>query len=148
MNNKYAYILSLAIAISAVKAASAADIDMNIIKQIESSGRPYVTGKAGERGLYQITKAVLHEYNRCHRVKYSQQDMYTARANTTVATWYIEKRIPEMLRIYHRPVTQKNIIIAYNAGIKAVVEGYIPVKTQKYIKKYQKSLDAQKEAGI
>jgi hypothetical protein len=113
-------------------------INMDKIKRIESSGNALAYNKSSEaRGLYQITPIVLKEYNNFHKEKYSKQDLFNAGINEKIARWYINVRIPQMLKYYKRDLSIKNILISYNAGISYVVSGKsLPTETKEYIIKY------------
>lgn len=120
--------------------AFASEIDMHKIMMIESSGNPKAYNKNSEAsGLFQITPICLKEYNNYHPSRtYRMSDMFNESANREVATWYLTKRIPQMLRYYKKPVTVNNILISYNAGIGYVVSGgKLPKETVNYIKKYR-----------
>ena len=114
-------------------------VDMNIIRKIESNGNARAWNKKEDgRGLYQINPICLKEWNNYHpKEQYTADDLWNANINTKIAKWYLEVRIPQMLRYYGLEVNTRNIIIAYNAGIKAVIEGYVPTTTKKYLEKYE-----------
>ena len=110
---------------------------MSIIKQIESNGnaRAY-NSRSGAIGLYQITPVCLKEYNNFNEPDYARADLYDPAINEKIARWYIEVRIPAMLRYYKKPTTTDNILICYNAGISYVVSGkQLPAETKNYILK-------------
>jgi hypothetical protein len=65
-------------------------------------------------------------------------DMYNPSKAYVVANWYLNERIPNMLRFYKLPDTVKHRIWAYNAGIGCLRKGVLPDETQKYIAKYNK----------
>ena len=113
-------------------------IDMAKIAQIESSGDPRAVGRAGDLGLYQITPVLLKEYNAfCIGETVKSKDLFDAKKSHKVASWYFKKRIPQMLRHFKRPVTVRNVLIAWNAGIKYTLKGMkVPVVTLKYLTKY------------
>lgn len=114
-------------------------INMKHIMKIESNGNPKAHNKtANARGLYQITPICLKEYNNFHTKKYSPNDLWKAEVNSEIATWYLNVRIPQLLKHYKKDINEKNVIIAYNAGINAVVKGYLPAETKKYLAKYNK----------
>jgi soluble lytic murein transglycosylase-like protein len=117
-----------------------ADIDMSIIAKIESSGNPNAVSFRGEkygRGLYQISEAVLKEYNSFNRTDIKPDELFNPETCYKVAYWYLHKRIPQMLRYYQKPVTLNNILISYNAGILYTIKEKIPTQTNQYIKKYK-----------
>ena len=117
----------------------APQINLTAIAMIESSGNPKAIGRTGDSGLFQITDVVRREYNQRTGARITTADLFNARTATTIADWYLHKRIPEMLRYYKKPVTARNIIIAWNAGIRYVVKDEpLPKITQQFLKKYQK----------
>jgi len=118
-------------------------IDLNIIAQIESSDNPMAyNSRTQATGLYQITPICLADFRQnsdwsvAKRVR--PEDLFDSYYNQLVANWYFYTRIPQLLRHYHKPVTLENILIAYNAGISAVVKGYCPRETKNYIAKYKR----------
>lgn len=136
----------LLISLFSVSRAQAAEIliDMRAIAAIESTHNPKArhTDTDGQmsRGLYQIRPDTLKDWNDAHpREKVKAGDLYNAELNRRIAHWYLTKRIPQMLRAYRKPVTLRNVIISYNAGIKYVRTGRaIPHKTKTYLKKYER----------
>ena len=125
---------------SSANAFAQTRLKMGRISSIESSNNSKAYNrKSGARGLYQITEICLKDYNQFHKVKYTSQDLFIPEINEKIARWYLEKRIPQMLRYYNIPVTTDNILWAYNAGIGKVVKGVMPDETKDYIKKYNES---------
>lgn len=110
----------------------ASEIDMAAISMIESSGGRFLIGDGGHaHGQYQVSDITIKEY-----VQMTGRDGTDYDA---VARWYIEKRIPQMLRHYGKnPNSIRNILWAYNAGIGNVVKGRVPAVTQEYFKKYER----------
>jgi len=125
-------------------AAQASDVhvDMQKIKMIESSGNPRAYNVHSQaRGLYQITPIVLEEWNNFHPGdQYTEEDLFSSRVNSTIAHWYMNYRIPQMLKYYGIQDTVTNRLIAYNAGIAYVVGNgkVLPRETVHYIEKYNK----------
>jgi soluble lytic murein transglycosylase-like protein len=112
------------------------------IIKIESSGNPnaYNPG-SGARGLCQITAICLKEWNNFHPAqKYSANQLFNPEINMKIAEWYLNVRIPQMLKHYGKEVNIKNIIICYNAGINYVINRNKPLKkeTADYLMKYGK----------
>lgn len=117
--------------------ASTPEIDLKIIGMIESSGNPLaVNKKEGSYGLYQIRKVALDDYNQRNKLKFRHSEMLDSEKAEKVARWMFEKRIPQMLRAYGKPVTKKNIIWAYNCGIGCVIRDRLPKTTREYLIKY------------
>jgi soluble lytic murein transglycosylase-like protein len=114
------------------------EIALDKIRKIESNDNPKAYNRYSQaRGLYQITPICLKEYNNFHDIKYSLEELYNPEINTRIAEWYLQVRIPQMLKHYHKPDTDENRIIAYNAGIMWVVNGKpLPKETKEYIRKY------------
>ena len=111
-------------------------VNMEAIRYIESRGNPQAVGESGEIGLYQIMPITLKSYNQRHEVNYTKSDLFTPEINEKIASWYLEQRIPEMLRYYGLKTSIKNILWAYNAGISRVREGVMPEVTKQYIEQY------------
>lgn len=126
-----------------VKCASA-DINMDIIAEIESSGDYMAYNKySGARGLYQITPIYLKDFNRCTNSEYQLDDLYEPTVNKLVAYWYINKRLPEILLNWKVGVTDEFVLIAYNWGpgnLRKWILGKktIPEETKDYLIKYKR----------
>ena len=124
--------------------ASADDVyvDMQKIKMIESSGNPRAYNEASHaRGLYQITPVVLTEWNNYHpHAQYTVDQLFSSSINSEIAHWYMNYRIPQMLRYYGCEDTVENRLISYNAGISYVVGNgkVLPRETVQYIEKYNR----------
>lgn len=117
----------------------ASEIDLNIISKIESNHNPIAYNhKSRARGQYQITEIVLKEYNQFNKCSYTIFDLFRPEINRKIAQWYLERRIPQLLRHYNKSLTVENILICYNAGIKRLLENKIPRETKNYILKYRK----------
>ncbi len=114
------------------------NIDLSTIQSIESSGRADAFNKRSQaRGLHQITPIVVKEWNNFNPDnKLSDEDMFDPKKNTEVADWYMNKRIPQMLKAYKLDDTTENRLWAYNAGIGHVRKGEKPQETVDYIKKF------------
>ena len=115
-------------------------INLSRISEIESNNNPKAyNARENSFGLNQIRSATLDEYNKYTKSNLRYQDLFNAEINNRVATWYLEKRIPSMLRYYHKEVSVRNIIISYNAGISYVVSGKkLPEITVRYLRKYER----------
>lgn len=113
-------------------------INMQVLAKIESSKNPLAYNKrTGARGLFQITKPCLLEFNEYNHKNYTLNQLYNPSINYEVAFWYINTRIPQMLKYYQKEVTIRNILICYNAGISYVVENKeLKKETKNYLKKY------------
>ena len=124
--------------ISALSPYSVNDVDLRAVKMIESANLPFVIGREGEIGLYQITPILLKDYNNYHKIKIPRLALFIPFINSKVAKWYIGKRIPQMIRAKGYKVTVRNILIAYNGGIKYVGRKTIPKITERYLEKYRR----------
>ena len=120
-------------------------IILSIIIAIESSGNPLAYNQSsGARGLCQITPIVLLEFNKFNRTAYELEDLFHPDTNKMIAEWYLYKRIPQMLEHFNKPVTERNVLICYNAGIRYVAHDLkIPSETERYIEKYQELKEKQ-----
>ena len=136
---KLVVIVSLLL-MSTVAQASEVYIDMQKIRMIESSGNPRAYNKYSHaRGLYQITPIVLTEWNNFHPSdKHTLEQLFSSRINSKIAHWYMNHRIPQMLKYYGIEDTVENRLISYNAGISYVVGNgkVLPSETVNYIRKY------------
>ena len=118
-------------------------IILSIIAQIESNNNPTAYNpKTQAVGLYQITPICLKEYNSYHKTKYTKKDLFNPKINKKIAFWYLNKRIPQMLKYYGYKITVENILICYNWGIGNFIkwkQGRIkklPKETRDYLRKY------------
>lgn len=115
-------------------------IDMDAIALIESHATSFAYNPKSEAtGMFQITPICLEEWNKFHYDdQYGMDALFDKFINYKIAYWYLEVRIPQMLKYYHKPVTIENILWAYNAGIGNVIKGRMPNETKEYLKKYAK----------
>jgi len=123
-----------------VGSTHAEEINMRAIATIESSNNPsaYNT-RSKATGLYQITPICLADFHDYHDKRYTLEDMLDPDKCYEVAHWYLNDRIPRMLKYYGLKLTINNILIAYNAGINYLItERKLPRETINYIKKYNK----------
>jgi len=130
-------------------------INLEIIKQIESGGDPHAYNKrSGATGLYQITPICLKDFNQfsnnmdcgiarygeiapCNYRFYSMDDMFLPDKNRKVAHWYMNTRIPQLLKHFGHEDTLENRLISYNCGVGCVGKK-LPKETVNYIKKYRR----------
>lgn len=121
--------------------AYAGRIELKKIISIESRGnsRAY-NSRSKARGLCQITPICLREYNNFHKSEqYTLNDLWNPEINKKIAIWYLEVRIPQMLKYYGYEISVENIIISYNAGIDYVVSRReLKQETIDYINKYRR----------
>jgi len=132
-------IISMLVMLLIATLAYSEEIDLKKIAMIESSNNPLAHNKRDDsRGLYQITKIALEDFNNYHSHKYTMDDLWSPEINLEIADWFINHRIPSMLKHYGKPDTVDNRLIAWNAGIRYVVTGKpIPPITRQYLVKYR-----------
>lgn len=117
--------------------ASSEPIDLGIIANIESTGHPDAYNRhSGAVGLYQITPICLKDYNKYNK-SMLMVDMYKGPMAFIVANWYLNDRIPSLMRSMDIKDTSKNRLWAYNAGIGNIRKGRMPRETRQYIAKYE-----------
>jgi soluble lytic murein transglycosylase-like protein len=119
-------------------------IDIKKIIQIESSGNPNAHNKrTNARGLCQIRRLTWYEC--CSRLKHdwSFEEAFDPVKNVIIGEYYMNKRIPQMLKAFNIPDNTDNRLIAYNWGIgnldkarKSYGKIKLPRETQRYIEKY------------
>lgn len=116
----------------------AAEINLRVISQIESSGNPKAVGDGGRAlGAFQLHKGVIQDWNTAHPHDLkAHSDALQPRHAIRIAKWYLTIRIPKMLKSKGLKDTLENRLWAYNAGIVSVKKGRMPKTTKKYIKKY------------
>lgn len=116
----------------------AEEINLSKIRQIESKNNFFAYNfKSKAIGLYQITPIVLQEYNKFNSLNIVSYQLFYPIINEQIAIWYLNKRIPQMLKYFNKPITVRNVLICYNAGILYVVGNKsLPKETINYIKKY------------
>jgi soluble lytic murein transglycosylase-like protein len=115
-------------------------VDISIIARIESSNNPLVYNQRTKAtGLYGITPICLKEFNQYNHKSYTLASLFNPIRNYEVAYWYLNIRIPQMLKYYNKKIMIENILICYDAGIKYVVKD-LPLKkeTINYIEKYKR----------
>jgi hypothetical protein len=117
----------------------AVNVDINVVQFLESSNREMAYNRAsGARGLMQITPICLKEWNQFHKnERYGEDDLFRGDINRRIGAWYINERIPAMLRHYGVKDGVEARLWAYNAGIGRVLKGIKPTETREYIRRYQ-----------
>ena len=147
--------------------ARAEGVNMDIIAIIESNNNPNAYNKkSGAIGLYQITPIVYEDWKNHNYIYefegktedgkkviihfrpdyFSLRYLFVPEFNKEVADWYMQKRIPQLLRYYKIPDTITNRLIAYNWGIGNLKKWYfsknpkftLPQETHDYLIKYYK----------
>lgn len=126
---------------------SSPEINLAIIADIESGGNPLAyNARSGAVGKYQIMPIVIKEWNARYikELYYLPKDMYNAVKSREVADWYLNARIPQLLRAYRLSDTLINRLACYNWGIGHVRHwvrrgsrwNELPKETRNYIKRY------------
>jgi len=116
---------------------------LSIIAVIESSGNPLAYNpNTKATGLYQITPICLEEYNNYHKVKFTQKDLFKPDINKKIASWYLYRRIPEMLMVNGYSPSTENILICWNWGIGNFLKWKagkksLPRETKNFLDKYK-----------
>lgn len=105
---------------------------LTAICEHESNFDQSATNTGGEIGLFQITPIVVEDYYQMTGNRVDPEDM---EVNVKLGCWYVGKRIPQLLKHYKHHVNNRNIVVAYNAGIKYVSkqDNELNPITQKYI---------------
>ena len=113
------------------------------LTKTESNNNPKAVSNNGAVGIAQIkaTGGALDDWNMYHKKQvYGKKDLLNKDINLKIAKWYLNKRIPQMLKAYNLPDTTRNRLWAYNAGIGNVRKGIMPEETKNYISKIEKLL--------
>lgn len=114
-------------------------VNMEVIKQIESSGNADAYNPAGNAyGWFQITPICLADFNKANNEHYTVKELFNPQINSRVAYWYFEIRLPQLLGHFGIVDSVHNRIIAYNAGIKRLMKGELPQETKNYLSRYDK----------
>jgi hypothetical protein len=126
------------------EAAQPINIDKKRIEQMESSGgKDKRVSSAGAVGIRQITPIALKDYNEQNpESTLTMGDMRDDAKNRAVSDWIFGKRIPEELEAAGLPVTEENIVKAYNLGVTGLKDRLrqgkaLPKETRDYSKKYK-----------
>ncbi len=120
------------------------NIDRDRLEQIESSGRADAVSNKGAVGIRQITQPALTDYNNAHKDRqYTMEDMKDVSKNREVSDWYLDTRIPQMLKSKGVPVTEDNVLRAYNGGAERLSRSLksgkrLPKETRDYVTKYKR----------
>jgi len=129
-------------------------IDMEIVKEIESSGNPKAFNKgSGCRGLYQISEICFKEFTNFHPWhSWALEDLFNPAVNTFIARWYMLVRLPGILKSGGITPTTAFLLTAYNWGPNKLIDwvkdggeiGILPRETRDYIDKYFDSEEKRK----
>ena len=138
-------IIVFALSSSEAEVGAAVSIDVAIIAEIESGNdATAVNARESALGAHQIRECVIEDYNDFgpgRSAPLAHFDVFDPIVSAVVADWYVNRRIPAMLKCYGYPDTTATRLIAYNAGIKYARPGkHVPSSTLTYIKKYLSKL--------
>ncbi len=133
-------------------------LDIAAIVWIESRGDPKAKSKDNCYGLTQIGEGALKDYNEWRKKVssgdsdqqsgYTISDLFNDKKNLEIGTWYLAKRIPQILRAYGIPVTVDNILISYNWGAgnlnkyQAQLNQKLPRETRNYLINYRNLINS------
>ena len=128
--------------------AYAENVNMDIIAEIESNNNPMAISCRGAeygRGMYQVSEICLIDYCNHHNViEVDILALYDPDICFQVANWYMNTRIPQMLKHYGFSDTISNRLAAYNWGIGNMTKGLpMPKETKNYIEKYYRLVGAE-----
>lgn len=114
------------------------------VEIIESNGNTMAISIKDAKGIMQITSICLKDYNQLNNKNYTKDDLFNPYINKKIATWYIQKRIPQLLKSNKLKVNVQNILITYNGGIEEAIRfnktGNLNKETQNYLNKYFKNI--------
>ena len=128
----YRLLLAWCIVGAVTGVAWAEKVDTAVIAKMESSGN--VFARNGEHyGLCQISKGVLHDYNKTKRTRWGTVDLYNGIINLRIAEWYLNEEIPRLLKHYKMKDSLENRLTAWRLGIRSVLSNG---QATKYVKKY------------
>jgi soluble lytic murein transglycosylase-like protein len=112
---------------------------MAIVSQIESNNNANAFNSgSGAIGLCQVTPILLKEYNQIWGENFRRHELFNPQVNMQIAEWYMNQRIPYLLKHFNQPDTLENRLLAYNAGIRAVIKHRMPKESRNYILKYKR----------
>ena len=127
-----------------VQKAEGAEIDINKIILIESSGDSKAYNRRTDaRGLMQITPICLLDYNNNNKQKYTKNQLFNPLINRKIGIWYLTKKIPQYLKYYKIKNTTRNVLICFHDGIgnlRKYLDGKRKLGKEMlgYLKKYNK----------
>jgi hypothetical protein len=117
-------------------------INMETVFAIESSGNPEAHNKDSDaRGKGQITPVVLKEFNMLTGSNVKPHQLFNEGINIKISDWYMNQRIPKLLKEFGLEDNVQNRLISYNFGIGNLGkvsrgEKTLPKETREYLIKY------------
>lgn len=129
--------ISAAAGLTVAGKAEAGGLDKRRLEQTESSGRQEAVSSKGAVGVRQVTEPALKDYNAAHpEAPLTMEDIKrSAEKNRLVSDWYLDERIPQLLKSAGFEVNEENILRAYNQGIGSMKKGRYPKETRDYVKR-------------
>lgn len=117
-------------------------IILSVIIMLESGGDASAYNlETMATGLMQITPICLADYNLYSgEDRFTMEDMNHEIKNMMVGSWYLNKRIPQLLEAEGIPVTVDTVLWAWHAGIGNVIKNKIGPKTLKFIEDYKREV--------
>lgn len=111
-------------------------VDLDRIATIESSNDPNAYNPVSRAvGAFQFTAIAVRDFNRENGSKVALNDLYDEGKAAHLALWYMEIRLPELIKAAGYKDTVNNRLIAYNCGVSCLGKP-LPRETLNYIKKY------------
>mgnify|MGYP001613850062 CR=1 FL=1 len=133
----FVIVLLLVIAGCDCEPVRADEVNMKIISTIESNNNPKAVSQMGAVGLTQITYVCLSDYNVYNHTRYTMQDLFNSEINLAIGTWYMNVRVPGLLRHFKIEDTIDNRLKSYNCGIGCLVsKRKLPSETIYYLQRY------------
>lgn len=97
-------------------------VDLIKLAAIESSLDPEVISDTEDYGLLQINAIALESYNKYNKSKYTTKDLLNPEINVKVGDWFINKRIPALLKSEGLEDNLENRLAAYNQGARGLAK--------------------------
>ena len=111
-------------------------VDLIRLAAIESSINPTAISKTGDYGLLQINPSALEGYNNAFNSSLTPEDLLSPEINIQVGDWYINKRIPQLLKAEGLPDNVANRLAAYNQGARGLATNGFNDLAQKRLNEY------------
>lgn len=117
----------------------AQEINLDHIAKIESNSNPLAVGDRGHAyGIFQISRSgILADFNKINGTNLKPSDLLSEEKSAHLAIWAFSERLPNLIRSFGKPVTERNLLIAWNCGVGCLNRKDIPKITKNYIKKYK-----------
>lgn len=124
-------------------------IDLNLLIEIESEGDPCAISPKGARGLCQIMEETWNECTELLKLDWDYWECWhNPKKNIVIGMFYVNNRIPKMMKYYNLWDNKQTRLACYNWGIgkvnRLVGETHtlnikdLPAKPYKYIHDYRK----------